>query len=332
MEEPKEVEVVDNSEGDLSTAHPSTLLQQGLTPLQKAPPSQQTTDPSLTEDDDKDNSPKKSKSEQQEQQDELPKIRASNVLGSPEGSGPIDSESKEENTTPIAVDESASALAETSDVPVANPEEHDLDVGDDDDFGDFDDYSSTPQPPACDPSANPTTATTGSSAPTTESVQPSLPEDDPQEHQQLQSFYESLTLKLKRDYSRVKGEYFDALQRAFPLKAANTTRTDSGSIQGLLSEEFLAPSVHSSNQVSIQNQKRLWKPNLKSTGCCPRQVDPSQEDGGEVYSWVKFYEALMGDTVFSMDGGNSRFRWRRSQIRKLFLNSLNVEISEVIWF
>jgi hypothetical protein len=209
-----------------------------------------------------------------------------------------------------------------------NQEKEQEGTQDDDDFGDFDDYS-TPQPPSKGPVDSEETHIVPE-------AKPSFVEDDVQERQKLEAFYGSLASKLKRDYSKVKGQYLDALQRAFPLqsKAAATTNT-TNSIQGLLAEEYLATNKgnsHGNNQqqalsTATHSQKRLWKPNPKSAGCCHHQTD--QQEQADIFTWVKFYDALMGDTVFSMDGGNARFRWRRSQIRKLFLNSLNVEVTEV---
>jgi len=52
------------------------------------------------------------------------------------------------------------------------------------------------------------------------------------------------------------------------------------------------------------------------------KITPSVTDK----DWVKLYEILVNDTVFSESGG-SRLAWRRSMIRQRFLESLN--ISEV---
>jgi hypothetical protein len=104
-------------------------------------------------------------------------------------------------------------------------------------------------------------------------------------------------------------DFKSLLQTSFPIYAPLPVAGLAS--QGLIVEEEEPVTFH---HPSARTSNKMLKPNQ-----CMKES-----------SWFQLYDKLSSDTVFSEKG--TRFGWRRSYIRKMFLKSLNVELKEVSFY
>lgn len=128
--------------------------------------------------------------------------------------------------------------------------------------------------------------------------------------------------------------YGPLLTQAFPLVAPLPLNTTAS----ILETSSPSRSAHSKDEEGASSRNGLiWAVQVPSKTLSHKgTTEPGSNTlytpnpelcSSQSSTWVELYQRLSQDTVFSESG--SRFRWRRSAIRRAFLQSLNLDVAAV---